>query len=174
MMKALILLTILSFSTYSFEFEVKYHRNVKKKNKARLQKAINTLNKVLSAIDFHQLVYSFDTINCLSKEEGDHTGLTTRDEIIEYLESAKVKATFRMYSTLSWRTTAKRDGNVIRFNRMKMKRGNNALANTVFHELLHIAGFGHCNDNSRNDRTNNTIPYLLGDTIQSILDIDSN
>lgn len=173
-MRSLLLIILLSTSAYSFEFEVSFHRNVKRKNKARLQKAVNTLNKVLSEIDFHQLVYSFGTINCLSKEEGDQTGLTTREEVIEYLESAKVKATFRMYSTLSWRTTAKRDGNVIRFNRMKMKRGNNALANTVFHELLHVAGFGHCNDNSRNDRTNNTIPYLLGDTIQSILDTDSN
>lgn len=170
-MKRIMILLLITTSSLAlaFEFEIEFDKKVSLTHKRVIQDSAKMLKDGLKKVDFHSLIYSFPVINCLSKAEGDHTGLTTRDDIIQYLSTLKIKAKIKTYFTLSRRTTAKRDGNRIYFAKHKMKRGNKAIANSLFHELLHVAKFGHCNKNSRNHQTENTIPYLLGDYIEELL-----
>lgn len=168
-MKTILLTILFSLSALAFDYELKFNKKVSKSHKQKINKASVLLKQALLEIYFDSVVYSFPQINCLSLAEGDHTGLSSREDVIEYLKNIKVTANIKTYFTLSRSTTAKRDGNTIYFAKHQMNRSEKSIANTLFHELLHVAGFGHCNDNNRNERTENTIPYLLGDFIEQLI-----
>ena len=164
---------LMTSNASAFSINATYKKNVKGKHKQKLMEASKRLNLILETVDFRRLIYSFPNITCLAPDPNDGTNARTKEEVISYLEEVQVNPVIRMYSSMNpfSSTTAVTTGNSIKINRKKMNRSVNDIANTLFHEYLHVAGFGHCGDNRRNELTSQSIPYLLGDWVGEQLDM---
>jgi hypothetical protein len=170
-MKRLILLSLMTLTTaQAFTINTTYLK-MKPKHKAIIQKAQKKLNKALKLIHFDQTVLRrTNSFDCLYNNEFDRTGIQNEWELVKFLETKSVDVRIKTYSSLYPGVIAKIGNGVISFKKNKLNRSTNEIANTLFHEALHASGFGHCGRNSRDEEVDNSVPYVLGQKIQVILE----
>lgn len=168
MKQIIILITLLVQSAHAFEFQINFSNKVKGKNLETLNNAAELLRNKLSVIDWQKEIDKIESFTCLAPDPFDNSGVTSKHDLPHYLRGVSLEVNVTLYRPWNRNTIAKRVGNTISFAKRYMRREIEPIANTLFHELLHVAGFSHCGDNSNNELTRQSVPYVLGDLIENL------
>lgn len=168
MKKCLILALIFnSMSAFSLELQANFLKKLKGNFRNKIELALEQLNSVLETPEFYQRVKEIQTYTCMDSHSN---GVTRADQVSVYIKQAKVEFYLRSYRGFS--AVAGTSGNIISLNKRYRKNSVNAWANTLMHEILHVAGFGHCglNDISRYPYIKEAVPYKVGKIVEDMLD----
>lgn len=157
----LTLLAILSLNSFALEFDYTVSPNLTGKLRENTLAAIKLVQKTLASEEYWQKVYAVDSFTCVEADTPS----------ISEIRNMKVQFHLESYWYFRRGVLAKTVGSTVSINRRAGSRNPKPLANTIFHELLHVAGISHCGVNNRRKypHINQSIPYVLGDLLEQSL-----
>lgn len=93
----------------------------------------------------------------------------SNEEIIQKIQDSHFEIIIQA-DTLGDRVTASTTDNIITINQ-NFKQDNFSWTNTLFHEMLHTIGFGHCGHNNPRiyRKILRSVPYLGGDMMEEVI-----
>jgi uncharacterized protein YjaZ len=165
----ILIVLIISLSTaHSFEFTYTISKKLKGQLKTRALEGIEMVKEAINKDEFWNQVE--EELNEIEEFSCLEDGLTS-EEAFKKARHSKVKFTLSAYRTLSPSTNAVRIGSTIKLNKFKKNRSSKAWASTLIHEMMHVAGFGHCglNDRSKHPHILDSVPYVVGDVMFEFL-----
>ena len=153
---------------FGFSFDVEWV-NVSDSWKEALEASIADIQAIAKNPDFYNSIRNVGNYTCIAGAVRDRTGTKDALEVADYIANTHVKVRLRTYYNGWSSAKGSTTGNLISFNRKYSASRHAALTNTLFHEMLHVAGFGHCGKN--NPRTSpelpTSVPYMVGGIIES-------
>ncbi len=142
--------------------------------KEKIPKALEQLESTLASPRFYQGISEipFTDISCRSLLLKEN--ITSSKELAAFIAKTHVEVSIRDYEATLDVTVASRSGNLIQLNKNRNRRSISAWTGTLMHEMLHVANFDHCWQNSirRHPKIKKSIPYRSGD-IMSVCSEDS-
>lgn len=152
---------------FGFSFEVSW-QNVSTSWRKALEKSIADINVMVKDPDFYNTLRNVSAYSCIAGSTGDRTGTENSLAVADYIANAHVKVKLKTYYAWS-QAKGKTGGNTISFNRRYSGRGHAALTSTLFHELLHVSGFGHCGKNNPRKYSilRTSVPYTAGSIVEN-------
>ncbi len=156
-----ILFLLTSASSSSMEFNYEIDSNLNGKLRDNVEIAIKNIQRILVDDEYWERVNEVDSFTC--------TDETTPS--IQEIRQMKIEFKLRKYWHFKKKVKAKTVGKTISLNSRAGARTPEALSNTIFHEMLHVAGLGHCgvNNISKYPYIKDSIPYTLGSILEDML-----
>ncbi|MCP4915065.1 MAG: hypothetical protein GY909_18245 [Oligoflexia bacterium] len=158
---SLFILSFIFTSLQAMTLDYIIDSNLKGQLRANVDKALENVERVLSDEYFWSKVSEVESFTCTDEKTPS----------IEDIRRMKIKFHLKGYWHIKKKVKAKTVGSTVSLNKRAGARTVNALSNTIFHEVLHVAGIGHCGVNSisRYPHIQNSIPYVLGRMLEESL-----
>jgi predicted Zn-dependent protease len=159
-----------SFQAHAFNLEIRYDQSVTPEYRARIDGMFKRIYEVIETPEFQEKVLAYD-YTCF-KQNSLPSEVTNNQEILEYLESAQNYMVIKLYDAgAGINASTNPYTQTVSINRKNLEwRKDSSVANTLFHEALHVIGFGHCNKNNIKlyPWIQRSIPYKLGDFLEEL------
>jgi plasmid maintenance system killer protein len=164
----MIILIAFILNLQALELDYTLSSNFNSTFRKKIEKSLDMLEQALNEEALWDEFIKIEKLECLEAPFKD------AQDVVNFLRNKKVTFYMKSFYKPFSATNAVRKGKTVRLNSWKTKRSSLAWANTIFHEALHVAGFGHCgkNDRSRYPQITNAVPYRFGDILEEYLQED--
>ncbi len=154
-----------------FQYDIEYMSSMTSKYRKKLDKARDLISQVIAMPEFYDAIANVPEYTCIAGSVSDRTGVENSEEAAAYIHDAEITVRVGTYWSFS-RAKAKAYSNIVKFNRRYSNRKLKFITNTLFHEMLHVAGFGHCGKNNPRRYTYlyDSVPYKVGDIMQQFIE----
>lgn len=162
---SVLLLSFFSNYLMAIQFDYTLSNNMSQKLRANIDDAIILIEDIVSRDEYWERMKQVDKFTCVD----DNT--PTIDDIRHMQIEFHIQGYWH-WNIFSSTVKAKTEGNIISFNKRAGARTVPAIANTLFHEMTHVAGIGHCglNDISKYPHIKEAIPYVMGEILQEMIE----